>query len=541
MFKKALAILVGMIVIAASLMGAFGVVAEDAAIDDSVAGTKEEGITEKSDAGLNSIYVEGLNNGDFEEGFKWWGGKQAGGASTVMELKKDGENTYVQYKADYEGTWKGIRTPAILIPEDKIAVGDQLVVIYDAIPGKLGDSTHGTCVLFQLNSKLTNGSIDNNYRLGNGTYGYLVGAHDGWGVYRTQTTNKVIERQPGTDAGFASSGYYAFALQIESQYQGSTLAVDNFRLAKLKDGKYYDLITDKEITLTYDTTPVLNGTEEEGITIGTGASYSVSYIASNMYNGDFESGLLGWASTVNVKDSTDWFPTNIVEIKTESNGNKYIQFDGDNAADSSNGDSNYVGIRTDEFSISDDLIDDGDQLALVFKYKDGDGNNLQWVLEQGSVSDGKNRKAQSYKDDIKQDGDWYVGYASLNPVSVRSAGTNPGQASSGSYVFYIQLECAGAANAFTEISLDDVQICKLSADGNKFYDVYTGKLLYDITPASSGGATGGSTTTGTGNGTGAGTGNGTSATTGDSVLLLVALLFVSGAGVVAAKRFAKAR
>lgn len=534
--KKALAILVGIIVIATTFVCAFSVTAAEP--DDSQAGTKEEGITAQYNEGLINIVVDGLNNGDFEEGFKWWGGKAKGGPTATMELVTEGENTYAQYKAGYAGTWQGIRTPAIKVPEDKIAAGDQLVVIFDAKPGELGDYEHGKCVLFQFNAdKTSSGNFNQNYRLGDGQYAHLIGAKDGWGTFRTKVTKTVKERVAGDHSGSLTSGYYLFGFQIESPLVGSTLSVDNFRLAKIKDNKYYDVFTGKELTFTFDQTPILNGNEAEGIYRG-GQSHIPAYMASNMYNGTFDKGLLGWGSTLNAATSTDWKTTNIVQIK-EENGNKYIQFDGDNGADSTNENSNYMGIRTDHFPIADNLVAEGDKLVLVFKYKNGDGNNLQWILE---MEDG-GRMCQTYKDDIKEENGWYIGYtASAKAVPAKKAGA-------AAHNFMIQLECAGAANGQTEIAIDDVQICKLSADGNKFYDVYTGELLYDITPASSGGSTGGSTggttggnTTGTGNGTGAGTGSTDSATTGDSVLLLVALLFVSGAVMaVVAKRFVRVR
>lgn len=62
--KKALAILVGIIVIAATFVCAFSVTAAEP--DDSPAGTKEEGITAQYNEGLINIVVDGLNNGDFE-------------------------------------------------------------------------------------------------------------------------------------------------------------------------------------------------------------------------------------------------------------------------------------------------------------------------------------------------------------------------------------------------------------------------------------------------------------------------------------------
>ena len=483
--------------------------------------------------------VDGLNNGDFEDGFKWWGGKAKGGPTATMELVTEGENTYAQYKAGYAGTWQGIRTPAIKVPEDKIAVGDQLVVIFDAKPGELGDYDHGKCVLFQFNAEKNSSGFNQNYRLGDGQTAHLIGAKDGWGTFRTKISKTVKERVAGDHAGSASSGYYLFGFQIESGLNGSTLAVDNFRLAKIKDNKYYDVFTGEELTFTFDNTPVLGGTEEEGILRG-GQSYIPAYMASNMYNGDFSKGLLGWGSTINAANATDWKPTNIVQIK-EENGNKYIQFDGNNEKS----DSGYIGIRTDHFPISDDLIKEGDKLVLVYKYKVGDGNNLQWIIEM----EGGGRMCQTYKDDIKEENGWYIGYtASAKAVPAKKEGDAARN-------FMIQIETAGTSNVYTEIAIDDIKICKLSDDGNKFYDVYTGELLYDITPASSGGSTGGSTggttggsttggttggnTTGTGTGNGSGTGSSDSATTGESVALLVALLFVSGAGIVAAKRFAR--
>ena len=506
-------------------------------------GTETEGITNPDNAGqytanasgIHGTVMLGFNNADFEQGFKWWAGKQNYSVLNSMKLVEEEDNTYVQFDTSkLDKTYEGIATPDIAISSDKISVGDKLVLIYD-VKGNTGRD-------YQVTLDQRNGGV----RIAEGYSNDKVLATNGdWTTKVAAATNggAIKERTAGSALGYADSDYYTVFVQLQNASVDATACFDNLILAIEKDGKYYDF-DGTEITFGADEEEeggsegnqggsegdqggsgsddddssdtnkdaekiLMNngadmpGTEAEGITGKYSNLHGSAVLGLN--NGDFTEGFKWWAG----KQAGG--PTAVMDLKTEGT-NKYVQFNADKLT------STWQGLTTPDIAISDQYVKEGDTLALIYDYK---GTDFQVVMAQRNGGTGRMAEGnENNSTELAVNGEWTTAVAPIkNTVGARSEGTLVGCADTGYYTFYLFVENRAEV---CDASFDNFRIAKVGTDGG-YYDIYTGeKLVFKSTSTDS--SNGGST--GTGNGNGSGTGNGTSATTGET--LPIAPLAVAG-------------
>lgn len=544
--KKAVAILVGIIVIAASLVGALGIFAEDTATDAQY-GTEADGISrERTWTRYTDIAtVDSLQNGDFSEGLKYWGPKndQMGLASAQAKVE-DGKLVLTPLTTHYAGV------RSVNFKLDGVTAGDTIVLFFNfkhsfsnskSIFGfKLYENTDITSTEYSTTEKTIK-----NWSQGKVAYDKLM-------TFEASVT--------GNNSVF----YIEFQVaKLTGTETTDPAYVDDIVIAKKNaDGTYTDVATgnniDPETGKPVVTTPPSGGDEGEGTGTGSGtdsdsdaqtpvnpaddpakvgtyegglpagstgddtnAKYGV-YEEEGVYNLDFEQGFKYWAVKGNAKDD---LCSQYVDLKTEGENN-YIQFKGNFPND-------YGGMRTIKFKVSDTLIKEGDEIAIIYDFK-GD-SPYQFRLDFAGMAGMKALKESEILIDAADANGWYTAITTTQTIAERTAGTELGQADSGYYVLSPMIQCSGdktMTNAF-----DNLRIVKVV--GGKYYGLDGKEIVIASTSTGTGSTTGSGT--GASNGTGAGTGSGTSATTGDSVFLLAALLFVSGAGIVVAKRTMKSR
>ena len=285
-------------------------------------------------------------------------------------------------------------------------------------------------------------------------------------------------------------------------------------------------------TDTDSTDPEWAGTEEKGVVVATSSSSSMNNVGTSvgLLNGDFEKGLKYWGTTVKSTNAGADLSGSIV---TEANGNKYFQLSG-------NFESQWSGIKSCAIAIPKANVDTTAKYVLMLDVK-GD-ETWQACLDTRFMTDGKGCTAsRSTCTEIAVNGDWAT---YITPECTLAGSTYTGSetygTAAGDYVVYVRLNCN--SDVTSKAGFDNLRIAKVS--GSKYYDVFTGEEIVvtsTSTDSGSGSVTGSGTNTGTGNGTGANTGSGTSATTGENVMLLAALLLLSGAGILVTGRSIKSR
>ena len=500
-----------------------GVTVTGEPIDSKWVGTEADGIaTDKSGTMAYTPHALGFQNGDFEQGFKYWGRevkienvewKPSQLASIVTET--DG-NKYLHFQYD-ENTfvststskYQALRTICFSIDDSKLEKGDSIAV--------MGNYKKGTVLTdFQIKLELRNVNGDAGWtRMPNsawGTSAVKMATDTEWGVF-AHTTGAVVGEKVYDAFQQYKDTHLAVYISIGANGKYTSGDFDNLRIVKLKNGVYTEL-DGTPIDLgggdgegdggEVSNDPAWAGTANEGVTMYQGDHIN-NVIMGDFVNGNFEKGLKYWAAK-----ATTYYPSDVSEIKTEANGNKYVYLKG--------GPAGYYGFKTGIIAIPDTKLDDGDQLVIVFDYKSNeDANCIQIPLTQRYAGD---RLTQTFAGDLIIGDEWctgYIGAKAGSTLAERKPGNNPGYAESGYYAFQMTVECKQAGDT---ISLDNIRIAKLV--GNKIVDLDGNVISADVTnpvdntTGGNGGTTGGSGSTGTGNGNGSGTGNGSSATTGET-------------------------
>ena len=503
-----------------------GVTVTGEPINSKWVGTEADGIaTDKSGTLAYTPHALGFQNGDFEQGFKYWGRevkeenvewKPSQLAS--IETETNG-NKYLHFQYD-ENTfvststskYQALRTICFSIDDSKLEKGDSIAV--------MGNYKKGTVLTnFQIKLELRNVASGAGWTaMPNsawGTSAVKMATDTEWGVF-AHTTGAVVGEKSYSAFQQYKDTHLAVYIAIGANGKYTSGDFDNLRIVKLKDGVYTEL-DGTPIDLgggdgegeggEVSNDPAWAGTANEGVTMYQGDHIN-NVLMGDFVNGDFEKGLKYWAAK-----STAYYPSDVSEIKTEANGNKYVYLKGASAG--------YYGFKTGVITIPDSKLAVGDQLVIVFDYKSNeDANCIQIPLTQRYAGD---RLTQTFAGDLIIGDEWCTGYIGAKPgitLAERKTGNNPGYAESGYYAFQMMVECKQAGDT---ISLDNIRIAKLV--GNKIIDLDGNVISEDVSnpvdnttgSGSTGGSTGGSGSTGTGNGNGSGTNSGSSATTGETL------------------------
>ena len=184
-------------------------------------GTYEKGIDVKSYAIYSLDPVPEFKNGDFSEGFKFWGAMLEGGPSVNAKLVTRDGNTYMQLAPVRE--YGGVISLKFICND--FVPGDRAVVIYDW----KGSDSHQVYLTQD---------IGNGLRIGNGPDELIKEAadKDGWNTSITRVTGTVEAPSDGNE----NLVFYIGAQALTNL--SSDTCFDNIRLGRLgTDGKVFDL------------------------------------------------------------------------------------------------------------------------------------------------------------------------------------------------------------------------------------------------------------------------------------------------------------
>lgn len=429
-------------------------------------GTEENGIATPNNGNdmNNTGPSDGFLNGDFQQGLKYWGDTTKGETTTEVDLVTEGENKYI--KLTPGAKYEGLKTCRIQIAGSKVAVGDQLVVVFDYKSGTIGTAKSYD---FQVKLEQRYPAAGANGMLINGSNDVVVKAATAanpWTTAYAKGTAKVIERAEPSTSTYEGDVFVFHIYLLAAAKLDVDLSLDNIRLAKLVDGKLYDL-DGQEMTFEDEAEetgdPDWAGTEENGIPTKNGGNDVNNFgPTKGLQNGDFQKGLKYWGDTV----AGDEVKT--VKLMNEGE-NKYIKL-------TPSGD--WQGVKTPQFEIPADKLTVGDKLVVVFDYK---GTNIsagdfQVKLIQRFCDAPGNAAmlTQSGNDMVVQpataDNPWATGYAASKNALVKRLDTGEGYDGDG-YVFQMEVICA--TNHDIDLSLDNFRLAKLvdgalyDLDGNK--------------------------------------------------------------------------
>ena len=494
-------------------------------------GTEADGITTAGkNALLIGVHAAEWYNADFSQGLKYWGreDKAIDGdwtTSQIASVLTEGENKYLHidfnestYTSTSTSKFQGIRTIVFSIDETLVEKGDVLVLM-----GKYKNGTSLNDFQFKLHTRNSNGETKWTSSTPNTAYcpGVLKAATETeWGIF-AQTDGIVV----GDKSYSAFSGIkdtdIALCVEIVANNKYTTGDFDDFKIVKYKDGVYTELDGTAIDLGEVSNDPAWAGTETEGVTMYKNNGMN-NIISEGFPNADFEKGLKYWASK-----SDSYYPADVAEIKTEANGNKYLYLKGN--------ENGYYGLKSSVITIPASKLNPGDQLVVVFDYKDGAANTLQIPITQ-RFTQNVYRLCQKGGDDIVIGNDWCTAYTKVtaNTLEARQDGTNAGYAGSDTYAFQLMIE---AINGGDTIAIDNLRICKLV--GTKIVDLDGNVVCADVNNPVDNTTNSGTGSIGTGTGNGSGTGNGTSATTGETLPiapLAVAALVVASSAVMLRKK-----
>ena len=546
-FKKLITVTLSVLVIAASVFSAVQIYASD-----STFGTAENGITVPTGKTYNAYtvnnlsYAEGFNNGDFSSGLMYWGPYASSAwtedtdATKYVDLVKEDSNSYIKFNTTEAS--KGIGSAVFTIPKDKLSVGDNLVLVYDY-------QGTATCMKLGLNQKKnasgTNALSSNSYA--GDLYKATGTGTDVWNTaYTKASANKLAE------TAWSDGNLYCFRIEVETTTTTCTGSIDNIRIAKVVDGKYYDLDgtemtfgtsvdsgsnsgsnndesnnDDNDENKENETAASVFGTADKGIVVPSGETFNGYTVKSLAYaegfnNGDFSEGLKYWAPYASSAWNEDTDADKYVKLVTEGT-NSYIKFDVDES---------YKGIGSAVFTIPKEKLAVGDNLVLIYDYTDTSSTGIQLNLSQKKNKGGtsalssKGFAADLYIASGTGTDIWNTAYTKESVNKLAETEWEDGNL----YCFRIEIENTGMG---LDGCVDNVRIAKLV--GTNLYDL-DGKLLYDTTADPEAGS--GNGTVAPGN-SGTNTGNGTSATTGDFLSIMpvtIAIIISAGAVIVIGKK-----
>ncbi len=396
-------------------------------------GTVENGIsTPKNELGLLPTY----NNADLSNGFMYWSSKgdRAGYASDMFALEEiDGVKciTYKEGVAQFDGI------SSIKTAYDGFKTGDQIRLVLD--------------------HKISGSKTSVDFRL---TIYKADGTNTAASINRKAATNGFVTATTGSLE--MTSDNDAFSVQIQNgaatgtSLEDADMWVKNIHIVKyVKDG-VHEYLYNPDGTLYKDLYLDQFGTEENGMgtTSNNGTGFNngpTSY--DGLENADFSQGFKFWGTTFGAStDKPTVYPSDIAAVKTEANGNKYVTV---------NSPASYQGLVTAHFLVDEKYISVGDTVSVLYKFR-GDRRIQAKLLDRAT---GHKVYAQSSEDKVytTDSNGWATAIAKTTAtVLERNAGTNPGQASSGTYRW--QIIIAPEQNNIT-FDIDDVKLVKILSDG----------------------------------------------------------------------------
>lgn len=549
-FIKVLSLIVGVVIIASSLVGALSAFADT---DPEWAGTKTDGMvfkdTSEATYTVNSYGpVAAYTNLDFSKGLMYWCAsgnfltKQAElKASDIVTYKTDGDRNYVQFDNTAREKYTGIKSPKLYISGDKLKAGDKIALVYDIN----GDKNTPIQIKFEQRAAAS-GSSSINKRPNASTQLKVDGK---WTTYATPTIEYkgTTVAQAEVDSKFALNvGDIVFHIQVEVIAGEKTdCGISNIRIAKVVGSDYYDVVSGEKMVFTTSTddtkddgkddgkgddtgttTPAADpewaGTKTDGMVFtntnnATNSGNVLGPVEANT-NLNFSKGLMYWYSSGKAADSplAELKASAFVSYKTAGTKN-YIQFDG-KMRDS------YCGIKTPKLAISGTNLKVGDNIVLLYDITGDEDSQLQFRIDFRNYASGQKSLVSLISDSTKlKSADGWTTFAT-KPVEY--VGINPESANKGlrdgDVVFHIT--AAVPSNKEYDGGLTNLRIAKLV--DNAYYDLYTGeKYVVETT------STGNGTTTGNGNtSTGTGSSTGTSNKTGEDITALACLLLLGAAG-----------
>ena len=529
---KILSLIVGVVIVASSLVGAFSVSAANI-------GTESEGVA-TSQGGEHGVFYTGIaedydTNGTFEKGLQYWTctkGTPNTYPTAVGAIKtEENGNKYFEFLGTQKA-YEGIKTGAILLPASKIKKGDKLALMFDYM---------GSTV-FELKLGARDGT---DIAKGSGTTELKV-TENKHKVLKTPTDKVMWTTAVSTGDFLAGSvqrddGKLAYYITVATAGANLKIAFDNLKIVKVIGDKYYDIETEKEIEIKPNEgdplPPAWAGTVTDGMVFEntSEATYTVNSkgpVEANT-NLDFHKGLMYWAATGKFGDTAlpELKASAAVSYKKEGTRN-YIQFDNVKR-------DGWCGIKSPMLSIPADKLSAGDQYVLLYDLKGDKESPLQFNIElRNATSDSTNMRSEYQNATELKTVDGWTTFATkpglFKGVNLSSpvTGLNPGD-------IVVQVEAKVIQKKQSDACLSNFRIAKLK--DNAYYDIYTGtKYVVETSGGStSGGSGNGSGSTTGGSGTGASTGK--SNKTGESITLLASLFVLSAAGVFGTAKALKKR
>ena len=431
---------------------------------NDVYGTEADGITDAL-PGSKPI-LDGFDNFDFSQGYKYWGSACAQASEVksqlpkkVTSLKKYSNGN--QLKLNYDGdSWKGIKTVKFYVDASKLTEGAYLTAMMEYkgnVPftvgitqWELGDDGTGYKVLANQNVKQSGGHI------------VTASSKNGWNVAYTNAHNLVTLKDYTPD-----DGKIVLQVYVQRTGDGSNLTVDdatiirNIRLVIAKSGKWYDL-EGNEI----DPKATLYGSESEGIT---DALPGTKKTLEKFTNLDFSEGYKYWGTA---KTNASYVTTQSPSKVTALNGNELtMEYD---SADE------WKGISTVKFYVDSSNIKVGDNITALVEWK---GNvSFTVAINQWDI-DNEKGFVQLAASDVIKDGrkivtansndDWNLSCSNiLNTVALDKT-------DDGKIVLTVGVQTYGnAANAKAgdTVTVRNIRLVKMNDGGKTAYDLNSNSI-----------------------------------------------------------------
>ena len=574
--KRLLALVVGALIIAASLTAGFGAFA--AAPADS-----EADYYDVDGKGIKATLIEWpyhlkpvdtLGNLDFEDGYRYWSGGKGKGtyAKEVFDIVTENGNSYAKIPAaGYVSNFQ-----SALFKLDGVVAGDEIVVVYDVkgadgtkLRVKIEQEFVKDIAVYDETTGIVTTTKADGVSLINVTPGMpsvLVGSGgeqaefdaqlgaEGWTTILGVSDNKLLDPTTSPAAGGTSDPIKdAFYIRLTitggdtGVATGNVIdaAIDNIRICKVtgdEENKVYtDLATSTVIYPEPEAPkyPAYFGTEADGLDSNLTHFPMQLTPADDIYNLDFSDGFIFWGGKA-LAGAGD-VASSAFDIVTEGD-NKYAKVKEDG----------YVSnISTALFTAKN--VQAGDNLVVLYDVKGKDGFKLriklvQEFLKEIAVYDKDTGLNTTLKSDgatlinccpgipavpvgssvenaefsIQTEAEGWTTLIAETGHSVLDPKSSPAAADTSDTIrdeifLQVVVTCTDAGvqpGDIVDAAIDNIRICKVVDD--QYIDVVTNEVI-----SAEGGA---------GEGGEGGTGS-NSPTSGDSVLALAALFFVSGAAV----------
>ena len=419
--------------------------------DPAWAGTFADGVTtstgEHSEMNNNYNNEYGVVNGDFEKGLMYWGCSGAIGStaygSTHVDLVTEDGNSYFKFDGTTQTYYRGMKSGAVFIPKAKLAVGDSVVIKFDAYDPN-GDAKN---VQLKFEPRWGNGSSSNS-SVNQCTQ--IADKGNGWKTYITQVKSPITAASEVTTQAPAA-GDWAFHVSIQvASNAASTAGFDNIELVKVID-KFTVQTLDDDTVITWD--PAWAGTFEDGVTTSTGETSQMNNFLNKDYyvvNGDFSKGLKFWGADGYLGSTC--YGSTYVDLITEGDNN-YVKFDGETRT-------YFNGFKSGKISVPAADLAINDQVALVFDVYDPENSgNFQMRLDAASGSGVTVVTAINYATLIADKGNgWKTYVGKFGTITAASNSTDSNAIAAGDWTFRVAAQVIGGKASTAAI--DNIKIVK---------------------------------------------------------------------------------